>query len=183
MSEKQTTEEILSEVESRLRNAGIIPHDLEMEVGGEYSFYCRLGRDTVLARANAAGFKCSPLIGGDYLIIEREEYEPLPPSEPQAAALDGAVGADPFANEVDSDDSDVLLKEALKRVFDYASTTGKNRDKELAFIKWYIEAQQAQISGMTIRLRDTEAQLTAAQSALAAANSALEDANEGGGAK
>lgn len=91
MSEKQTTEEILSEVESRLRNAGIIPHDLEMEVGGEYSFYCRLGRDTVLARANAAGFKCRPLIGGDYLIFERED-DPLPPTEPQPSALDGGAG-------------------------------------------------------------------------------------------
>lgn len=55
-------------------------------------------------------------------------------------------------DEINGDNADELLKEALKRIFDYASTTGKNRDKELAFVKWYLEAQQAQIARMTERL-------------------------------
>lgn len=102
MVEKQTTEEILSEVEAKLRNAGIIPHDLEMEVGGEYSFWSRLGRDTVLARANAAGFKCSPLIGGDYLITETELAAPPQPNPvTDATAGDAATDASWTAHVTD----------------------------------------------------------------------------------
>jgi hypothetical protein len=60
------------------------------------------------------------------------------------------------------DDAAALLNEAIKRVFDYASSTGKSRDKELAFIQQYIQAQAGQITGMIERMRDTEAKLAAA---------------------